>query len=105
MNSKVLMVVALLFAGSVSATPDGVENVTLTGKTWFGDAFKNWNNPFKKEVVKPTRFARLKEVVSSNRVATGVAVVATVAVIAAAVVYANSANEVVSAEEEEIFFA
>ena len=46
MNSKVLMVVALLFAGSVSATPDGAENIPslAAAKTWFG----GWTlqNPF-----------------------------------------------------------
>jgi hypothetical protein len=116
MNSKVLMVVALLFAGSVSAI-DNTENIpSLTGKTWFGDTFNfkgekvvpvessffDFIPRFQKSEVQPTRFARFKEVVSNNRIATAVAVVATVAVIAA-VVAASSKNEVIVAEEENYF--
>jgi hypothetical protein len=120
MNSKVLMVVALLFAGSVAASPEGHENITLGMKPSFGwftlkgpeetkKSLFDFSSYFKKEVaevVKPTKFARFKQAVANNPVKTGVAVVATAAVIAAAVVYAtSSANDIVTEEESEVYFA
>lgn len=115
MNSKVLMVVALLFAGSVVASPEGNENITLGMKPSFGWFTLNTPEQAKENLfgflrrksapVAATRFARFKEVVLNNKVKTGVAVVATVAVIAAVVIAASAKNEVVATEEEENYFA
>lgn len=117
MNSKVLMMFALLFTGSVVASPEGHENITVgwtPSFSWFTlkgpeetkRSLFDFTSHFKKEVVKPTRLARFKEAVKNNPVKASVAAVATAAVIAAAVVYATaSTNEVVVADEEEIYFA
>ena len=119
------MVVALLFAGSVVASPEGHENITLGMKPSFGRFTLNNSETAKenlfgtlsrrlqgKEVEvatvvapTPTRFARFKEVVVNNPYKTSAAIVVTVAVIAAVVAYAKSsqADEVVA--EEENYFA
>ena len=103
MNSKVLMVVALLFAGSVSATPDGVENITLVD--YVAPVVTPVVTPVVIPVVTLTRYARLKKVVVNNPYKTGAAVVVTVAVIAAVIAYANSANEVATEESDENTFS
>ncbi len=99
MNSKVLIIVALLFAGSASAMED------ISGYDLRPQSIGLWKwMTGSAPVVPPTRFARFKQVVLNNKVKTGVVVVATVAVIAAVVAYANSANEVAVEEADENYF-
>ncbi len=117
MNSKVLMVVALLFAGSAVASPEGHENITLGMKpsvpsaSWFSlkgpqeaaESAFDFTRHLKTEVAQPTKFARFKEVVVNNPYKIAAVVVGTVAVITAVIVAASSKNEVVA--EEENYFA